>query len=83
MPCSIRGWKNMADIAVTAPVASRPLRAFGRRILRDKLALLAAVLLVYKLSLIRRHARCSCCNAKSPRWATVWVKPPVGFTVQA
>ncbi|KPH81915.1 ABC transporter permease [Bosea vaviloviae] len=36
----------MADIAVTAPVASRPLAAFGRRILRDKLALLAAVLLL-------------------------------------
>lgn len=36
----------MADIAVTAPVASRPLAAFGRRILRDKLALLAAVILL-------------------------------------
>lgn len=36
----------MADIAVTAPVASRPLAAFWRRILRDKLALLAAVILL-------------------------------------
>ncbi|KPF66077.1 glutathione ABC transporter permease [Bosea sp. AAP35] len=37
----------MADIAVTAPVASRPLAAFGRRILRDKLALLAAIILLF------------------------------------
>ena len=36
----------MADIAATVPVASRPLAAFGRRILRDKLALLAAVVLL-------------------------------------
>ncbi len=36
----------MADVAVTAPVASRPLKAFGRRILRDKLALLAALVLL-------------------------------------
>ncbi len=37
----------MADIAATAPIASRPLAAFGRRILRDKLALLAAVILLF------------------------------------
>lgn len=37
----------MADIAVTAPVASRPLAAFGRRILRDKLALVAAFILLF------------------------------------
>lgn len=36
----------MADIAAAAPVASRPLKAFGRRILQDKLALLAAVILL-------------------------------------
>lgn len=36
----------MADIAAAAPVASRPLAAFGRRILKDKLALLAAFILL-------------------------------------
>jgi ABC-type dipeptide/oligopeptide/nickel transport system permease subunit len=38
----------MADIAAptSAPVASRPLKAFGRRILKDKLALLAALILL-------------------------------------
>ena len=37
----------MADVAAAAPVASRPLAAFGRRILKDKLALLAAFILLF------------------------------------
>ncbi|WP_442964412.1 oxidoreductase [Pseudomonas sp. KNUC1026] len=28
----------------------------------------------------RRRARCTCCNARRPRSATAWARPPAGFT---